>query len=59
MLLLRIGAVMQTTGLDRSTIYRLVTAGDFPAPVRLSALAVAWRRQDVETWSASRPSTAH
>ena len=58
-LLLRIDAVIRTTGLGRSTIYRLVTAGDFPAPVRISTRAVAWRRTDVETWSAGRPSTAH
>jgi prophage regulatory protein len=58
-MLLRIGAVIRTTGLGRSTIYRLITNGDFPAPVRLSARAVAWRRADVETWTAARPSTAH
>ena len=58
-MLLRIGAVIRTTGLGRSTIYRLITSGEFPAPVRLSARAVAWRRADVESWSAGRPSTAH
>jgi prophage regulatory protein len=58
-MLLRIGAVMHTTGLGRSTIYRLITAGDFPAPIRISTRAVAWRRTDVESWTAARPSTAH
>jgi prophage regulatory protein len=58
-MLLRIGAVVRTTGLGRSTIYRLITSGDFPAPVRLSVRAVAWRRSDVESWTSARPSTAH
>lgn len=58
-MLLRIGAVMRTTGLGRSTIYRLITSGQFPAPVRLSARAVGWRRTDVESWSNARPSAAH
>lgn len=58
-LLLRIGAVIHATGLARSTIYRLVSTGGFPAPVRLSARAVAWRRADVETWSSTRPLSTH
>jgi prophage regulatory protein len=46
--------VMQTTGLGRSTIYRLMTDGAFPAPVRLGPRAVGWRWSDLDRWSELR-----
>jgi prophage regulatory protein len=57
--LLRLRAVMHVTGLSRSTLYRLISDGQFPRPVRLGARAVAWRRSDVDAWSEARPVTAH
>lgn len=54
-LLLRIGSVVRVTGLGRSTIYRLRSTDDFPSPVRLTSRVVAWRRTDLEEWSAARP----
>jgi prophage regulatory protein len=30
-----------------------VKRGDFPAPVKLGARAVGWRRADVDTWMES------
>ena len=48
--LLRIHDVTATTGLSRSTIYRQMKAGTFPAQVRASARVVAWRREDIDTW---------
>ena len=53
-LLLRMGAVMQVTGLARSTIYKLIAEDKFPQPVQLTGRAVAWRRADLERWSAAR-----
>ena len=58
-LLLRIGSVMRITGLGRSTIYRLVADNAFPAPVRLTKRAVAWRRSELEQWSQARPMATH
>lgn len=58
-LLLRIGSVMRITGLGRSTIYRLVADNAFPAPVRLTKRAVAWRRSELEQWSRARPMATH
>jgi prophage regulatory protein len=55
LLFLRMAAVTRLTGLGRSTIYRLMAAHQFPAPVRLAQRAVAWRRADLERWSAARP----
>jgi prophage regulatory protein len=50
----RLPTVMQATGLGRSTIYRLVANGEFPAPVHVGRRAVAWRWADLDRWSASR-----
>jgi prophage regulatory protein len=50
---------MQATGLGRSTIYRLVASGDFPAPVHVGRRAVAWRWADLDRWSASRRVDPH
>jgi prophage regulatory protein len=50
----RLPTVIQATGLGRSTIYRMVASGAFPAPVQLGARAVAWRWADLDRWSDSR-----
>lgn len=55
----RLPMVMQATGLGRSTIYRLVASGSFPAPVHLSSRAVAWRWSDLDRWSESRRADTH
>ncbi len=58
-LLLRIAAVIQATGLGRSRIYKLIAEDKFPLPVQLTGRAVAWRRADLERWSATRPTATH
>ncbi len=58
-LFLRINSVVRMTGLGRSTIYRLMAAELFPAPVRLTARVVAWRRVDLERWGEARSSASH
>jgi prophage regulatory protein len=55
----RLPTVMQATGLGRSTIYRLVANGGFPAPVHLGPRAVAWRWSDLDHWSDSRRTDSH
>lgn len=55
----RMAAVVRMTGLGRSTIYRLMAENKFPSPVRLAKRAVAWRRIDLEQWSAGRPTVSH
>jgi prophage regulatory protein len=54
--LLRRPDVEQLTGLRRSTMYRLIAEGRFPAAVRLTERAVAWRASEVAQWVASRKS---
>ncbi|MGY4828657.1 helix-turn-helix transcriptional regulator [Sphaerotilaceae bacterium SBD11-9] len=58
-LFVRMAVVMRMTGLGRSTIYRLMAEDKFPPPVRLAKRAVAWRRIDLERWSAARPTVSH
>jgi prophage regulatory protein len=58
-MLLRLNTVIHMTGLGRSTIYRLMAEDKFPRPVRIAKRAVAWRRGDLERWSAARPAVVH
>ena len=56
--ILRIPEVVKITGLSRTTIWRRVKSGDFPAPVRLGNLvtrSVGWRESQVKQWLDSRP----
>lgn len=52
--LLRLRGVCEITGLSRSTIYRLIDAGDFPRSVVLGEHSVAWVAAEVEAWIAAR-----
>jgi len=48
--LLRRRDVEQLTGLSRSEIYRRLTDGTFPRPVRISSHMVRWLARDVVLW---------
>lgn len=37
-----------------STLWRMVAAGEFPKPVKLSARCTAWRVEDIREWMAQR-----
>ena len=47
---LRMPEVCQVTGLGRSTVYRKLTEGYFPSPIRLGPRAVGWRACDILEW---------
>ena len=54
--LLRMPEVLSITGFKSpDTIYRMVKAGSFPVPRKLSAQATAWRLDELEMWINSRP----
>jgi len=57
--LLRLPAVLRTTGLGRSTLYRLISERAFPPPVKLARRAVAWRQEEVHRWASARAPAAH
>jgi predicted DNA-binding transcriptional regulator AlpA len=52
---LRIGQVMQLTGLSRMAIYRLELAGEVPKRRRLSKNSVAWLDTDIAQCAELRP----
>ena len=50
---LRLAEVLDLVPVSRSTIYRWVKAGIFPAPITfLGTRTVAWRRSEVLAWMA-------
>lgn len=53
--LLRRREVEEITGLSRSAIYRKISEGTFPRPVKIGSTAVRWRESDIEAWMASLP----
>ncbi|KIF81277.1 helix-turn-helix transcriptional regulator [Noviherbaspirillum autotrophicum] len=52
--ILRLQQVKEHTGLSRSTIYALIKAGLFPAPILLGARAVGWLESDVSEFIEGR-----
>jgi prophage regulatory protein len=52
--LLRLNEVKHRVGLQRSTIYHKIKLGEFPAPVRLGARAVAWPSDLIDEWIDAR-----
>lgn len=56
--LAKLPAVMNATGLSRSTLYARVKTGGFPAPVKLGERSVAWSVESVRAWIAERINAA-
>lgn len=48
--ILRLNAVLDRTGLSRSTLYRKMQAGTFPRNVQISTRCAGWRESAVEAW---------
>ena len=56
--ILRTPEVVRVTGLSKTTIWRRVRSGDFPAPVKLGSpdsRSIGWRQEEIEKWIESRP----
>ncbi|WP_186055728.1 AlpA family transcriptional regulator [Burkholderia gladioli] len=51
---LNIKQVMEKVGLGKSTIYRMIAAGDFPKSFVLAGTRTAWLDSDVDEWLAQR-----
>lgn len=52
--ILRRPDVEARTGLSRSTIYLMMSRGEFPKPVRLGQRAVGWPEVIISEWLNSR-----
>ena len=53
--MLRREEVETRCGIARTTIYRLMRAGQFPEPVKVGPRAVRWPASEIEEWLAGRP----
>jgi prophage regulatory protein len=52
--ILRLPSVKNKTGLGRSTIYLLISRGDFPKPISLGARAVGFLEHEIDAWVSAR-----
>ncbi|EAV3930948.1 AlpA family transcriptional regulator [Salmonella enterica] len=48
--LIRLPEVLERTGFGRAWIYRLISEGRFPAPVKIGVRAVAFVESEVDEW---------
>ncbi len=47
---LRLQKVAEKTGLSKTHLYRLVQAGKFPQPIKLSERVSAWDEAAIDAW---------
>ena len=50
--IIRFDTVRARTGLSRSTIYRKIAEGTFPAQLKISTNSAGWRESDINRWIA-------
>lgn len=55
MRILRLPEVLNRTGLSRTTIWRLMRAGQFPASVQITAALTGWYEDEIVAWVEARP----
>lgn len=51
--IIRLNTVFSRTGLSRSTIYRKIAEGTFPAQIRISVNGAGWHESDINRWIAN------
>ena len=51
----RLPHLVQRTTLSRTTIWRKVRAGEFPAPITLGVNSIGWPDEEIEAWLDDRP----
>lgn len=51
---MRLSAVMEMTGMSRSTIYLYIEKGSFPKPIKLGSRAVGWIQAEILDWLQAR-----
>jgi len=50
--IVRLKTVLARTGLSRSTIYRKIAEGTFPAQLKISTHGAGWHESDINRWIA-------
>ncbi len=53
--MLRVPEVLARTGLSRTTIWRRIRAGTFPAPIELGVNSIGWPASVITEWLENRP----
>ncbi|MGQ3670778.1 helix-turn-helix transcriptional regulator [Xanthobacter sp. TB0136] len=48
--IVRLKTVLARTGLSRSTIYRKIAEGTFPAQIKISTNGAGWKESDINRW---------
>ncbi len=48
--ILRIKEVLIATGLSRSTLYRKISAGNFPRQIKIAERCAGWRKSSIDEW---------
>lgn len=56
--ILRTGEALERVGFGRTTLWRKVKAGDFPAPRQLGGGMIGFLESEVSSWIESRPVAA-
>lgn len=51
--IIRLRTVLARTGLSRSTIYRKIAEGTFPAQIKISANGAGWHESEIDRWVAN------
>jgi prophage regulatory protein len=52
--ILRLPQVVEATGETRSTIYKRISEGEFPKPVKLGAKSVGWVEDEIAAYNDAR-----
>jgi prophage regulatory protein len=50
--IIRLKTVLSRTGLSRSTLYRKIADGTFPAQLKISANGTGWHESEINRWIA-------
>ncbi|HBP6280110.1 TPA: AlpA family transcriptional regulator [Pseudomonas aeruginosa] len=54
MRIIRLKEVVRSTGLARSTVYKLICSGEFPKPVPIVGRSVGWVESKIQDWILAR-----
>lgn len=52
--ILKLPAIIERTGLSRSSIYSYISNNRFPAPIKLGERSVGWIESSVDQWITDR-----
>lgn len=51
---IRLPEALKKTGLAKSTLYKLISSGDFPKQIQLTARSVGFLENEIDAWIQSR-----